>query len=255
MKSRLLVLALLALAPSCRSVAQKTFELELQGTNAYVFRGQRLNEGYGVLGTGRAVLDRGNGSRLSAWTTGFLDFSSDMPEAPLESEDGRFSRLDLGVGLEQEYGDWRIEGGLQNFNFPNVATTSTTEVYLDATQTELWYRPHVALYYDIQNASDWYARAGVRPRYEFDRALFGELGFDLGYMSGGQSEFWSGVNEAGLSDATLSGRVTYVRDEAFQAYLGTEYVTVLASDLEAQNDLNGYESTNFVYYVGVGWTL
>lgn len=247
--------ALLALTAGCRSIDSSTFDAEAVLSSAHVFRGLPLNDGYGVETRGRVDLNRGDGSKLFVEADGYLDVMGDPGDAALEgASDARYSRIDLLAGWRRKLGDWGLAVGVQSYNFPNVVTASTTEVYLHADYEKPWYRPGVQLALDVQNGDDVYARAGFHPRHEFDRALIGDLGLDLGYMGGGIASFWYGRDASGLSDLLLSGGLTYVRDENLRVFLRVGYASVLLSELKDQNSLNGFDDTTAWGQLGLGWS-
>lgn len=247
-------LAALALSASCRSVNATSFEAETALSSAFVFRGLHLNDGPGVASRGRVGLSRADGSTISGSVSGYLDLSGDPGDAVLEAGDTRFSRIDLSARWEKKIGGVQIALGMNNYNFPNVSTTSTSELFASAEHYTVALHPRATLYYDVQNADDFYLRVGVHPRKEFDRSLVGELGFDVGYMADGQSQFWYGTSESGLSDALLTGRVTYLRDEHFRAFLGISAAQVLDSGLKDQVAASGFDDSVVWAYIGCGWT-
>jgi hypothetical protein len=252
----LAVSALALVASGCFSVDTSKFDLEVAGSSAYVFRGLVMNDGLGADIQGSVDLPAGEDTALSGYVWGHLDQSGDPADGALESgNDSRFSRLDLGAYWKTRYAGWAIAAGVLNYNFPNVAAASTTEVFGSFEWLDAWYRPRAVVYYDTQNADDLYARVGSHPQYEFDRALVGDIGVDVGYMGGGQARFYYGVDDAGLSDLLLSTGLTYLQDENFRAFLRFGYSSVLSSALKDQNDLNGFESTNAWLSLGCGWTL
>jgi hypothetical protein len=254
MKHRLHVIASLALcAAGCRSIHDSTFDSEVALTNAYTFRGQVMNDGGGAQAEAGVNFGRGGGSVLRGEVSGYLDWSGDTGDGALEGPDERFSRIDLGASLEKTYTRYRFMGGIDNYNFPNVQATSTTEVFGGAERVDWWLRPRALVHYDIQNADDVYVRFGFHPHHEFDRALYADLGADVGYMGGGQAEFYYGVDESGFSDVLMTSRLTYVRDEHFRAFIGLDWTFLLSSDLEDQNDLNGFDDSSLIGFLGCGW--
>lgn len=255
MKHRFHVIAILALcAAGCRSINDSTFRGETALANGYTFRGLVMNEGFGVRTQAAVDLARAEGSVLRGKAWGYLDWSGDAGDAALEGSEERFSRIDLSAELEKTYSRYRLIGSIDNFNFPNAPATSTTELSFGAERVDWKLRPRAVLHYDIQNADDLYFRLGLHPRHEFDRALFADVGLDVGYMGGGQAEFYYGVDESGLSDVLLSSKLTYVRDEHFHAFIGLDATQVLSSDLKDQNSLNGFDDSSFVAFLGCGWT-
>ena len=239
----------------CQSVDTSTFDLEAAGATGYVFRGLRMNEGPGAEVQATVDLNRGDTSTLSGYVWGYVDVTGDPSDGALETNnDLRFSRLDVGAYWSRTYTDWAFSAGVLNYNFPNVVAASTTEVFFSAERVDKWYRPRGVFYYDLQNADDFYIRVGSHPRYEFDRALYGDIGFDLGYMGDGQGRFYYGAAESGISDALLTAGLTYVQDETFRAFLRFGFAAVLESGLKDQNDLNGFENDSAWFSVGCGWT-
>ena len=262
-RSLTLGLALLVSAVGCRSVESSTVDFEVAAASGYVFRGLHMNDGIGTEVSGVADLNRGDGSTLAVYAWGYLDVTGDAGKAALESgNDLRFSRLDLGAVWAKSYTDWALSFGMASYNFPNapVATTGTSEVFATAERIDKWYRPRGAFYYDFQNADDFYLRLGTHPRYEFDRALFGDIGVDVGVMGSGQQRFYYGDDGTGagysnaLSDLLLTTGLTYVQDENFRAFLRFGVAAVLSSDLKTQNDANSIDNTIGWLSVGCGWT-
>ena len=102
---------------------------------------------------------------------------------------------------------------------------------------------------------DLYASYQAAKSFELAEGWTGSLSFLLGYMAEDQAAFYFGTQESGLSDASLTGSVTYQYDDNTSFFGKLSGVTVPDSDLGDSLDALGLDDSGGWLTIGAAWSL
>lgn len=246
---------LLSLA-SCASVAgPPQSSANFVYGSGYVFRGVPQIDA-GVLqadfSTGVAF-DDGSSASLAFW--GNMDLESDNGDAVFGGENsGRFTEIDVVPEYAWTMGDIAAAVGLVNYNFPNSTGASTTEAYASIGGSLMGLDAGLTAYYDIEEVEGLYVSGSLARSFDVGEGLSLDVGAALGYVDDDQGSAYFGAAESGLADLMLSASLGYAINENASLSLGAHASSIISSDLEDAVDAAGYETDNFWFTLGVGFS-
>lgn len=258
---RRILVASLALSTGCAAIRGT----EPPGANAnlavatqYWFRGVPQSEEPVAQGDATITAPLENGDSLAVSTWGNYQLSNSAGDAALAGHNGGdFTELDVTGLYTTRVDDVTVFGGVISYNFPNEVGKSTTELLGGVTlESESQVFTHAfTLYFDIDQAEDFYLTYGLSHTNRLDDAFTADFSGLIGLMGEGQAELYYGTEHAGLSDASLTGRLAYRYDEFTTIYAKATAIAVLDEDLRDAEDDRDFRTSTVVFTVGFGWSL
>jgi hypothetical protein len=171
-----------------------------------------------------------------------------------DSQGGQFTEIDLVADYSTTIGGVGVNGGVIGYQFPGIFP-STKEVYVGAAKEALGLAFSATFFYDFDLLDDFYVTFLAGKGFELDENLALNLGLQVSYMAEDQSAYYFGTEESGLSDASLSGTLTYQHDDNTSFFFKLAGVTVPDSDLGDSLDTLGFDDSGVWGAVGVSWGL
>lgn len=200
-----------------------SFSGELSPVSKYVWRGQRLTDGWslqpsGTLGIGDFSLNVWGNMDLAAVNEGDGLYIREDPSAPAGAANnglqGRLSEIDYTFSYSLDLKSAGLDFGTIFYTFPNRAATlpSTTEVYGGVTLSELPLAPSATLYVDVDEtgkgggSNGLYFLLGAGHSFAFGRSRFPglDLSSTLSFVNSGFGEYYYGASESGAHDFSFS---------------------------------------------------
>lgn len=140
---------------------------------------------------------------LALWGWGNMDLTDDGANR------NRFTEIDWGVKYARSIGDFNLSAGFINYQFPNSAGSTTTEVY-GAVGYSCWFTPTVTLYQDIDQNRGEYATLSVEHLFEGvlqptkDISVDASVNMSVAYGSAAYNLANYGTDTAGFTDAAVT---------------------------------------------------
>ena len=129
------------------------------------------------------------------------------------SDDGgvrnRFTELDLGIEYAHSFGDLNLLAGYVNYQFPNIATPTTSEIY-GGVGYKCWFNPMLTLYQDIDQSRGQYVTLTMEHAFEKVWEPAKEVSLDVvltagaAYGSADYNRVNYGTDTAGFTDAVVT---------------------------------------------------
>lgn len=219
-----------------------TVSFDVGSFNRYIWRGLILTDGP-VL---QPALTVGRGAwSVNVW--GNLDLDE------VNGNGSQFNELDITFGWEKTSGPYNFSTGLINYNFPNTAVVTTTELYAGA-GFDVPMQPAVTAFFDVEEAQGIYLTFDIAHAFssdydepvEWEFALATGIGWGssehnnlyFGSDTDGVTDFHVGLNFAVTIDKkwTLSQSIIYISvvDEQFQGMVATDHSAVYGMALTVE---------------------
>jgi hypothetical protein len=197
-----------------------SFSGDVGVVNKYVWRGQRLTDGFSLQPS--ATIGVGNFS-ISIWGTMDLEAVNEGDALPLKENleappgdhsglQGHFSEVDFTFSYALEAGPVSVDVGSIVYSFPNRSASlpNTVEVYAGLTLSDVLLDPSATVYVDVDETG----RAGSTGLYFLlgggHQFLLGlpnlpvlEASASLGIVNDGFSNFYYAASESGFHDLNL----------------------------------------------------
>ncbi len=172
------------------TVPDLTFDVGSQ--DRYVWRGLVLTDGP-VLQP--AVTVESSGFSVNVWGNFDLD--------QVNSNQGEFNELDVTLGYSKQLSILDLSTGVINYNFPNTASESTTELYAGV-QFDVPFQPAIKAYFDVDEARGTYLTMDVGHSFGSDYGNPTEwefaLGLGFGWGSPEHNKLYFGAETDGVTD-------------------------------------------------------
>lgn len=257
--TRALFVLTAALAASCSSIRgteRATAATNLTMATQYWFRGVPQSEELVAQADATITMPLKDGDSASISTWGNYQLSNDTGDAAFASRNGGdFTELDVTGTYSTKIGDAAVSAGVISYNFPNAVGVSTHEAFVASTWTSPCLTQTATVYYDFDQADDFYLTYALGHTWTFDEKFSATLSGLLGYMGEDQAAFYFADQDSGFSDASVTGMVNYVYDEFTNIYAKAQALTVPDSTLRDASEARGFETSTMIFTIGVGWSL
>ncbi len=212
----------LAMAQEAAAPIPATAIAEATLANAYVWRGQVLNDET-VLQPSFTV---GKGAfTINTW--GNMNLTDSVTE---DAPD--FSELDLTFGYSKTVGAVALGAGLVEYTFPNTTYAGTREVYGTIAAPTLLIVPTLSVYYDFDEADGVYANLALSYSHSIaDKATL-SLFTSLGAASAEYNEFYFGVDDSALNDLNVGASLSIPVTKSLTIVPAVQYTTLADGDIK-----------------------
>jgi hypothetical protein len=251
-----LLAGLLAALPAVTKAEEEAAELgaslDLPVLNAYVWRGQVLND-EAVLQPSLTVSK--GGFAINWWANFNLTDNA-------TGDDAEFSEHDISVSYSKvcPYTGADMTIGVVNYDFPNplvdaegnpALVNDTREAYFVAAFSEVLLAPTLSIYYDFKEADGFYGSLGISHSIEVSDTIALDLSASLGAADSSWGEFYYSSDDVGdgLNDASVGATLPIVINDNWTITPGVSYVALLddASDaVDAAGDALYSGETEYV---------
>jgi len=222
----------------------------------YWFRGVPQSEELVAQGDASVTVPFANGDSFAFTTWGNYQLSNSTGNAAFaDRSGGDFTEIDLIGAYATKLEDASVVVGVISYNFPNAVGVSTHELFASATFDNEGLSHTIAGYYDVDQADDFYLNYGLGSTFTLDERFTAKLGGAVGFMSEDQAAFYFGADEAGLSDASITGLLDYKFDEYTNVYARAAAITVPDPDLRDASEARGFKTSTVVFTFGISWSL
>ena len=199
-----------------------SFSGDLAPVSKYIWRGQRLTDGWslqpsGTLSLGNLSLNVWGNMDLAAVNEGDSLFLSVNPDAPSGASNnglqGQLSEIDYTFSYTVDLKNAGLDFGTIFYTFPNRAASlpSTTEIYGGVTFSEVPLSPSATMYVDVDETGDSgstgvYFLLGASHSFAFGHSRFPglDLSSTLSFVNSGFGEYYYGASESGAHDFSFS---------------------------------------------------
>ena len=199
-----------------------SFSGDLTPVSKYVWRGQRLTDGWslqpsGTVGIGGFSLNVWGNMDLAAVNEGDALFLRENPSAPPGAANnglqGQLSEIDYTFSYALDLKNAGLDFGTIFYTFPNRSASlpSTTEVYGGVTLSDVPLSPSATLYVDVDETGNsgstgLYFLLGASHSFAFGRSRFPglDLASTLSFVNSGFGEYYYGASESGAHDFSFS---------------------------------------------------
>ncbi len=220
----------------------------------YVLRGVPQNERGVYQADVTTTLTTSEGDTLSGTLWANMDLSNETGALFPEGNGGQFTEFDVLLNYSRQLGPWSASLGYVSYNFPNAVFRSTSEAFSALARNDLWLRPAVSLYYDIEEADGMYASASVAHTWPLSSKLFLDASLLLGYTGEQQGEFYYFTKESGLADFVATAALSYWSGKHTRITLTCAGSTIVDDDLSDSVEAAGLEPENLRLALGLGWS-
>ena len=220
------ILMLLTTTLSAQASSDSKYPLSFSGdltpVSKYVWRGQRLTDGWslqpsGTLGIGGFNMNVWGNMDLAAVNEGDALFLSENPSAPPGGGNnglqGQLSEIDYTFSYSLDLKNAGVDFGTIFYTFPNRSASlpSTTEVYGGVTLSNLPLTPSATLYVDVDEtgktgSNGLYFLLGASHSFALGRSRFPgvDISSTLSFVNSGFGEYYYGASESGAHDFSFS---------------------------------------------------
>lgn len=178
--------------------------LDLSYSTKYVWRGIVIVDAPVAQGTAAFSW---KGLTLSAW--GNMDITRENRYPGHGDSSGDVTEVDLTADYSFEWRMFNFSVGVINYQFPNTAFDTTTEVY-GAVGLNAPLSPRLTVYHDVDEANGTYAALSAGHRFENvveplpNVSVSADLAASVGAGSSKCNRFYYGHRHAGLTDAKVT---------------------------------------------------
>jgi hypothetical protein len=255
---------LLSLLPVCAGCAAIRGEKPPSATGTlatatqYWFRGVPQSEEMVAQVEALMTAPLKNGDELSVSAWGNYQLSSSTGDAAFASGNGGdFTEIDVVARYQANFEEHSIFGGAISYDFPNGVGLATTELFAGATfqREESKLAQSLTLYVDIDQADDLYATYGLTYTQPLDERFTATYGGLVGYMGEDQAALYFGKERAGLSDASVTGNLSFAYDEFTTVFARATAVAVPDGGLRDAEEDREFSTSAVVFTLGVSWTF
>lgn len=255
------VLALAGTLSSCAAVRGKSPPstlVNLGVATQYWFRGVPQSEEMVAQVDATMTVPLANDDTLTVTTWGNYQLSSSSGRAAFASGNGGdFSEVDVTATYAAQVDEVTVIGGVISYNFPNAIGLSTHEIFGGVTYGDAnEFLAHTAtVSFDIDQVDDFYASYGVAHTEKLDERFTANFSGLVGYVGEDQARFYFGDEHQGLSDASLTGVLTYRYDEFTHVFAKASVITVPDARLRDAESDRGFKTSTVVFTFGICWGL
>ena len=225
-------------------------------TSEYWFRGTPVNLGGAFQGDVSLSVPTSGGGSLGFTTWANIDGSNETGAAFYPDNNGsQVTEVDYVIQYSHSIGAVDTSLGLVNYNFPNVQSRSTSEVFATASTGVLGFDQGFSLYYDVDAARDLYVSFDIGKSFNLSDRLSLSVSAIAGHMGDDQAAFYFGAQEGGISDIAASVSLDYVLDDVTSLFGSINAARTVDSALEESLEASGYDTDGVWFTLGAAWSL
>ncbi|MCF7816902.1 MAG: hypothetical protein K9M54_03370 [Kiritimatiellales bacterium] len=215
--------------------------LETALVSAYVWRGQVYNNDF--VAQPQLTLSQ-YGVSLNVW--GNYDLKENI-----NGTAGNFSEIDFSLAytLPIDINEMSFDVGLINYNFPNSANKSTSELFASAKVLSWkdYVIPSVTVFGDIVEVHGTYVLFDVVAPYQVSDYFAVEAGISAGYGNTAyNTAYWTGTADAGWNDYNFYGNASYEIVDGVTVSANLTYTMLEGGDVR-DGAKGKYEADNKVW--------